>query len=69
MTKTETQTSIDVLEETLAALRCCTQSFGCNSECPFYPDAQHYEAAPEAFCQGRMAGHVRFVLERLKEAE
>ena len=69
MTQASKDTSIEVLEKTLAALRSCTQPFGCNSECPFYSDAVAYRIAPEAYCQGRMAGHVSYVLDRLKEAD
>ena len=69
MTQAIKDTSIEVLKETLAALRRCTQPFGCNSECPFYNDAEAHRLAPEAYCQGRMAGHVSYVLDRLKEAD
>lgn len=69
MTQASKDTSIEVLEKTLAALRSCTQPFGCNSDCPFYKDAEAYRLAPEAYCQGRMAGHVSYVLDRLKEEQ
>ena len=69
MTQASKDTYIEVLEKTLAALRSCTQPFGCNSDCPFYKDAEAYRIAPEAYCQGRMAGHVSYVLDRLKEEQ
>ena len=69
MTKATIGTSIEVLEETLAALRSCTQPFGCNSDCPFYNETSAFRVAPEAYCQGRMAGHVSYVIDKLKEVE
>lgn len=69
MRQASKETSIEVLEETLKALHLCTQPFGCNSECPFYNDAEAFRLAPEAYCQGRMAGHVSYVLDQLKEAD
>lgn len=69
MRQASKDTSIEVLEKTLAALRLCTQPFDCNPECPFYREASFYQVAPLAYCQGRMAGHVSYVLDRLKEAD
>lgn len=69
MTQARKDTSIEVMEETLAALRSCTQPFDCNPDCPFYREASFYRVAPLAYCQGRMAGHVRFVLDKLQEVQ
>lgn len=69
MTKATIETSIEVLEETLAALRSCTQPFDCNPDCPFYKEASFYRVSPLAYCQGRMAGHVSYVIDKLKEVE
>ena len=63
------QVSIDVLKKTYDALKSCTQPFDCNPECPFYREASFYRVAPLAYCQGRMAGHVSYVLDQLKEAD
>lgn len=69
MSKHSIETSIEVLGETLEGLRKCTQPFGCDPECPFYEEAAAYHLAPLPCCQGRMAGYVKYALEKLQEIQ
>lgn len=69
MSHGEYQVCIDVLKQTYDALKSCTQPFDCNPACPFYKEALFYRVSPLAYCQGRMAGHVSYVIDTLKEVE